>query len=443
MIGAINIVYGTPLDDDQSLQRLSEQNHIQKSILQQISKSYKPRPQYIIDVEKYRLQTIARLLGEIVERKQTAKELEKIQNLKRIGYLAGGIAHDFNNILTGVYGYISLAKTTFTQEHEAYLMLENAERSIDRATNLTRKLLTFAKGGAPIKQVLKTSTMIQEIVYFELTGSNIEPAFEIDPGSFNINADKTQIEQVFSNLVHNAVQAMPEGGKIYIHMKNLIENKIPYLQIVIRDEGVGIPENSLDHIFDPFFTLKEHGTGIGLATVYSIIIKHGGMIKVTSKEGVGSTFTLQLPATTQKLDDNFKEMRESPIDLSSIRVLFMDDEEPVRDVAKSFLLDHVQSVTTASNGTEALQIYAKALEEEKPFDLVVLDLTIPGGLGGVETLQRIKKINPEVIGVISSGYTDNSAIAQFASFGFKGYIVKPYIQDQLLMKLKAILSQRP
>ncbi len=440
VIGAINIGYGTPPEDLGKLKELSKLNHIELEHIQQVSKEYKPRPQYIIDVEKYRLQTIARLIGEIVERKQTARELEKVQSLKRIGYLAGGIAHDFNNILTGVYGYISLAKMTFPEDHEAFLMLETAEKSIDRATNLTSKLLTFAKGGTPIKQILHTSSLIKEIVYFELSGSKIEPIFKIDNGSYHINADKTQIEQVFSNLIHNAVQAMPKGGKLYIHISNIIDNGIVYLQVSIKDEGIGIPAESIEHIFDPFFTLKEHGTGIGLATVYSIITKHGGTISVTSVEGTGSTFILQLPTSSEMIINPVITNPKDSIDLSQFSVLIMDDEKTVRKIAQSLLEKQFRSVSTVPNGTEALKTYTTAQREGDPFDLVILDLTIPGDLGGVETLQELKLVDPEVKAIISSGYVDNSDIAQYSAYGFIGYIGKPYIQSQLLKKLRTILE---
>jgi len=388
---------------------------------------------------------------DITERKKTEEELQKMQRLKSIGTLAGGIAHDFNNILMGLYGNISIAKEVLSNEHPGFKPLEEAERSMNRAVRLTKQLLTFAKGGAPVKESISSlNSLIDEVVRFDLSGSKIKLVFEKADGLWPAEVDKGQIQQVFSNLTINARQAMPDGGYLYIILENadILKNAVPgldqgkYIRITVTDEGTGIDQKHLDRIFDPYFTTKPAGDGLGLTTVYSIINKHGGCISVDSQLGKGTTFTLYLPASeSRKPTETRRSAAAQSIRKQSARILVMDDEEMILTLLEQILGGADFTVETATDGRQAIEMYKQALDVGKPFDVVLLDLTIPGGVGGKEAIKDILKIHPEARVIVSSGYANDPVMANYREYGFHGIVAKPYTQSQLLVVVSRVLEK--
>lgn len=382
------------------------------------------------------------------EKLKLEQQLQQVRKLESLGVLAGGIAHDFNNILAGVYGNVSLARAKLAKdhpEHPAFRYLAAAEESMSRATLLSGQLLTFAKGGDPVKENLTIGNLIEDVVYFNLSGSNVKPVITLADNLWLTKADQGQIQQVFSNLTINAKQAMPDGGHLYVSAENaeIPMNSVPdldggkYLLITVTDEGIGIAPEYLDRVFDPYFTTKQAGSGLGLATIYSIITRHGGHISVASRLGKGTTFTLYLPAS-----ETGELARKQPDVGSAVtgppaKILVMDDEEVIRTTATAMLEELSFTVETAAGGLQTVQRYQQSLEAGEPFDLVILDLTIPGGIGGKETAQRILQLDPHARLVVSSGYADDPIMANYAEFGFRGVISKPYN----LNKLSAILTQ--
>lgn len=386
---------------------------------------------------------------DITERKQSERELQKMDKLKSVGVLAGGIAHDFNNILMGLFGNISIAKSSLSKAHFAFESLDEAEKSMNRAIHLTKQLLTFAKGGEPVKEEAHLEKLVKEIVGFELSGSNVKPVFEIAPDLWLAKVDKGQIEQVFSNLTINANQAMPSGGHIYITLENteVSEPSLSklkagkYIKATVRDEGAGIERKHLEQIFDPYYTTKQTGSGLGLATVYSIIDKHGGNISVHSQLGKETIFTFYLPASLKELP-KIKEVKIADLrEEKNAKVLVMDDEEIVCDVATKILEKNGCKVDIAFHGEQALTLYKKAMESDSSFDLVILDLTIPGGMGGLETMEQLLLIDPQVKVIVSSGYANNTALAHYRSYGFKDILPKPYTLFQLEEVLSRVLKK--
>jgi len=386
---------------------------------------------------------------DITARKQREEEMQKIEKLESIGTLAGGIAHDFNNILTGVYGNISLAKMNMDRESDrmTYSLLDDAEKSINRATALSGQLLTFAKGGAPVIGDVPLGQLLREVVHFDLSGSNVKAEFDIPEDLWIARVDKGQIQQVFSNLVINAKQAMPKGGSIYLRIRNL-DNRLGmhaglgrgrFLEIFFRDEGEGIDPSHIDRIFDPYFSTKKSGSGLGLATAYSIINRHRGTIRVDSKAGRGTTFLIHLPAGTA--GDHESVHTDSEIgEARSARILVMDDDIMIRRLATEILKSGGHSVVTASEGQEAVNLYARSLEKRETFDLVILDLTIPGGMGGQATLEKLREIDPKVRAIVSSGYADDPVMAEHRSFGFAAVATKPYTSSKMLNTVNRVLA---
>ena len=386
---------------------------------------------------------------DVTNQKRIEEELQKIDKLKSIGTLAGGIAHDFNNILSGIYGNISLAKLKLSQNKSAIEFIEKAEQSMERATHLTRQLLTFSKGGTPIKENISLDKLISEIVAFDLSGSNMKPVFKQTKNLWDTEVDKGQIEQVFSNLVINANQASPNGGNLYITLENTVikDQEIidlkqgNYVKITIQDQGIGIDKKYLNKIFDPYFTTKRTGNGLGLATSYSIIKKHNGHIEIESELGKGTTFTIYLPASNpSQTKDKKNDTVSSPKDIKrQAKILVMDDEEMIYTMLTEMLTSIGFSAETALNGEEAIKKYQKSLKDKNPFDLIIMDLTIPGGMGGEEAVKHILKINPEAKVLVSSGYSEDPTMANYKDYGFKGLITKPYTIEKLKNILFKIL----
>ena len=387
---------------------------------------------------------------DITEQKRAEEELQKMEKLKSIGTLAGGIAHDFNNILMGLFGNISIAKEYLDKNHPAFYALEEAGKSMNRATSLTKQLLTFAKGGAPIREDVSLGELVSEVVRFDLSGSNVKLVFKQAPNLWLADVDKGQIQQVFSNLAINANQAMPAGGHLYITLENteFSEEVLPglqegrYIKITVRDEGCGIDKKHLERIFDPYFSTKQTGSGLGLATTYSIVNRHGGHINVNSELGKGSIFTLLLPASEAKTIEKIeKTSNRDTSPTQKIKILVMDDEEIIREVVLQMLLKSGYEVETVDDGHQALEKYKRALDAEEPFDIIIMDLTIPGGMGGQETMKEILALDPDARAIVSSGYADDPVMANYSEYGFRGISTKPYSLNQLLEVLRLVMEQ--
>src|SRR5208283_402742 len=340
---------------------------------------------------------------DITDRKKLEEQLHQSQKLEAIGTLAGGIAHDFNNLLQGIFGYISIAKLNAADKNKSIAALEQAEKALHMSVNLTTQLLTFSKGGKPVKKKITLQPLIENSVRFALSGSSTDYRINLDSDLGLVDADEGQIGQVIQNIVLNADQAMPMGGTIVITAKNVHASKkgilqLPkegkYVEISVQDNGIGISDEHLSKIFDPYFTTKAKGSGLGLATCYSIVRNHGGAIHVSSKVGMGTTFYVYLPAI-----EAVKEALQAPELFPFVRngkILVMDDEELIRDIAVDMIhaLDH--EVEFAEHGEEAVEKYKAAMESGNPFDVVILDLTIRGGIGGRETIERLLAVNPGI-----------------------------------------------
>ena len=376
------------------------------------------------------------------------EELLKSQKLESIGILAGGIAHDFNNLLTAILGNISLAKLLTSSEDSIHHKLAEAEKASLRARDLTQQLLTFSKGGAPVKKTTSIAGLIRDSSAFTLSGSKVTCLFDIPDDLWPTEVDEGQISQVINNLIINADQAMPDGGVITVTCKNVYvgnKNVLPlphgrYILIAITDKGVGIGEENIARIFDPYFTTKESGKGLGLATVYAIIKNHEGHITVDSAIGEGTTFTIYLPAS------KFTAVEE--IDRGTVtsavrgKILVMDDEENIRDVAGEILEYLGFEVEFAGDGNEAVELYKKAREDGVPFITVIMDLTIPGGMGGKETIRILREYDENITAIASSGYSNDPIMADYMGYGFSGVITKPYMVSDLERVLNEVLSRK-
>jgi len=383
-------------------------------------------------------------IRDITERKKLEDEMLKSQKLESLGVLAGGIAHDFNNLLTGVLCNVSLAKLLAGENAGIAERLDSAEKAILRAGDLTRQLLTFSRGGTPVKKTVTIEQIVMDSVSFALCGSNVRCEFSIPPDIRAVTADPGQMSQVINNLIINADQAMPDGGVIMVRAENVdIGTEAlttlaagSYVKLSVQDRGCGIPDAILDRIFDPYFTTKPKGSGLGLATVYSIIRKHGGLVTVDSAPGKGSTFVVYLPATDKT--PAAPDAVSRPVRKGSGRILVMDDEEIIREVAREILTQLGYDAETCGNGQEALRLYRQALETE-PFDAALMDLTIPGGMGGKETMRKLLELDPKVRGIVTSGYSNDPILAHYGEYGFRGVILKPYDIDELGCVLHEVL----
>lgn len=364
------------------------------------------------------------------------RELEKIQRLESLGQLGGGIAHDFNNLLTGILGNISLAMGESTEKHVQEL-LNDSLIATNKASALAKKLQVFAKGGDPIKKTQNISHLIRETARFTLSGANVECHLDIPDDLSPVDIDPSQISQVIGNLVLNSVHAMPDGGDLYISAKEVPLSQIKslplkgnkYLEIVIRDTGMGITPENLEKIFEPYFTTKKTGSGLGLAICFSIMINHNGFITVDSKIGEGTTFYIYLEASKEKIKSIMptEDVKDKQI---HGHVLIMDDEEIVRMVISKLLESVGLTSETARDGEEAIKLYKKNSKTDKKFDAVIMDLTIPGGMGGEEAIKKLLKFDPKAKVIVSSGYADNQVLANYQEHGFKAILPKPFTIEQ-------------
>ena len=381
---------------------------------------------------------LAGFFSDITEKRQLEAERLKAQKLESIGTLAGGIAHDFNNLLQGIFGFISMARLTIGQPAKALGMLEQAEKALHQSVGLTSQLLTFSKGGKPARKVIDLRSTIENAVKFALSGSPVTYALSLEEGLRAVEADAGQIGQVIQNIVLNAEQAMPLGGCIAISARNAPASAATGLprpaadglvEISVRDQGMGIPPEHLQRVFDPYFTTKERGSGLGLATSYSIVRNHDGAISVQSELGKGSTFTVWLPAARAPSEQPAAAPGH-PAPWKG-RVLVMDDEEMVRTVARELLRALGHEASFAEDGAAAIARYTEAKAAGKPFDVVILDLTVRGGMGGTETVRKLLEIDPAARVIVSSGYSDSEAVANFRKHGFCAFLNKPYNLEAL------------
>ncbi len=401
-------------------------------------------------VENGEVQSVFTVSRDITQYKKVEEELRRMQKLNSLGVLAGGIAHDFNNILTIMFGNIALAKNFIPQDHKSYSSLEQAEIAFQRATHLTSQLLTFAKGGEPVVQDVSISALIDEVVHFDLSGSNVRLMFTPSPGLWQARVDKGQISQVFSNLATNANQAMPGGGHLYITIENAVlewgdlSGMAPgkYLKFVVRDEGIGIRQADIDKIFDPYFSTKQKGSGLGLATVYSIVTRHGGHISVQSSPGNGTAFTLYLPASEISGNEQDAKIQLEPDNVpEQARLLVMDDEDMIGTLCANYLSVQGYTVEKAKDGKEAIAMYEAAFCQGKPYDCMIMDLTIPGGMSGKEALAEILKLHPAAKAIVSSGYAADPVMANYKTYGFKGSMPKPFRLGALHQEIKRVLAE--
>ena len=391
--------------------------------------------------------SVIETVNNISEKHLLEEERLKTQKLEAIGTLAGGIAHDFNNLLQGVFGYISMAKSMYDQKQKSLHMLEQAEKALHMSVNLTSQLLTFSKGGKPATKKIALRPAIENSVKFALSGSRVDFRLRIYDELWMVEADEGQVGQVIQNLVLNAEQSMPMGGTISITARNVASGQkgLPpvlkhgnYVEISIKDKGIGIPEHYLTKIFDPYFTTKDKGSGLGLTTSYSIIKNHGGLIDVKSKLGEGTTFFLYLPAV-EAVEPPEAVANEDVRALRKGRVLLMDDEDIVRDIAGLMIRSLGHEVELAEDGEKAVEKYRESMRAGMQFDIVIMDLTIRGGMGGEEAIKELRAIDPDVKAIVSSGYSDGSAISEYKTIGFNACLTKPYDVDSLNAMLNSLL----
>jgi len=387
-------------------------------------------------------------LRDTTDEQRIKDELLKASKLDSLGVLAGGIAHDFNNLLTVIVGNIALLKMMREDDAEAISLLTEAEKASFQAKGLTQQLLTFARGGTPIKVPVDIDQLVAGSVNFALSGSNVRSKIHKPEKLWPVLADLGQLNQVANNLLINAIQAMPNGGTIRVLGENIVldDDEITtlpagrYVRLSVADEGDGIPEAILSRIFDPYFTTKPTGSGLGLATSYSIIRKHHGCILVDSQEGIGTTFHVYLPACDLKKI----ELADSQFVLNRGRgrILVMDDDERIREVAAQILDSIGYEVHTVADGSATLQMYKEATEKGLPYDAVILDLTVPGQMGGKETVGELLKMDPQACVIVSSGYYNDPIMADHEKWGFKGVIPKPYGVKELSETVAGVLKDR-
>ncbi|MFA7348644.1 MAG: PAS domain S-box protein [Desulfurivibrionaceae bacterium] len=384
---------------------------------------------------------------DISERKRIDEERLRTQKLESLGVLAGGIAHDFNNLLTGILGNLSLAKANLPETGVVAERLAETEKATLRARDLTQQLLTFAKGGAPVKTEASLAGLIQDAAGFAVRGTKAVCEYDFAEDLWLAEVDRGQLGQVLQNLVINAVHAMPEGGTIRLAARNLTVGKDElslapggYVLITVRDHGLGIPPEHLAKIFDPYFSTKQNGSGLGLAVVYSVIASHAGHVTVESEPGKGTLFSIYLPSAGKS------PLAEKPARIAALptkgqgKVLVMDDEELIRNVSTAMLRQLGYEAHAANDGEEAITRYLQAQKEGCPFDLVIMDLTVPGGMGGKEAITHLRQIDPRVKAVVSSGYANDPIMASFGEYGFCGVAPKPFSLQELSELLQMILT---
>ncbi len=372
--------------------------------------------------------------------------------------LAGGIAHDFNNILTGIITNLFMAKVRVKSDAEAFELLAEAEKASFRASKLVKQLLTFSKGGAPVKEAIELQSLIEDAVGFCLSGSNVNYKMHVPSDLWFVEADKGQIDQVLNNLVINADQAMPAGGTITVSAENIVAEAAAlragdpaaslregrYVKVSVSDEGIGISRENLEKVFDPYFTTKPNGTGLGLTIAYSIVKGHKGMLVVDSQQGKGTTFSFYLPASAKKENEQPQPPVPSPAAgiPAKAKVLVMDDDSSVRTVMGQLLKNSGYPSVCCTTGEETIEEYRRALSSGYPFDVVVMDLTIPNGMGGKEAVAKVLELDPNAKVLVSSGYSNDPIMANYRDYGFSGVIAKPFNVADFLNAIRSATEQQ-
>lgn len=394
------------------------------------------------------IQTIDGIIRDISTTKALETEMRKAQKLESIGVLAGGLAHDFNNIMTAVMGNISLAKGYASGDHRVQSKLEKAEKASLRASELTGRLLTFSKGGQPVRRITIIQGLLQEAGSHAAFCSEVKLIYDLPEDLWVVSIDEAQITQVVNHLVTNAIQSISGRGVIEITARNktIGEDNVlsldpgHYLEISVKDSGIGIPIEIQSRIFDPFFTTKPKGSGLGLAVVYSIVKNHEGRVTVESEQGRGSVFIFYLPASENAVKQEEKTPSVREVCARQTRILVMDDEESVLEVVAEILQQNGYRIDTAKDGTEAFRLYREAVTAEDKFDILIMDITVPGGVGGVEAISMIHELDPSAIAIVASGYANNTVMANFKDFGFVASITKPFGITTLLTSVHDALK---
>jgi len=381
---------------------------------------------------------------DVTERIRVEKESIKIQKFEALELLAGGIAHDFNNILTAIMGNINIMKSLLDENDEAMERLKDISMASSRARELTHNLLTFSRDGLTSRCIARIDDLIRESVDISLTGSRVKTAYNIPDNPWPVSIDPSRMGQVFQNLAVNAIQAMPRGGKLTVELDNVSIKKSStmaidagrYVVVKISDTGTGIPATVLPRIFDPYFTTKKSGTGLGLATVHSIVKQHNGHIRAESSEGEGTTFTIWLPAFTQVEDkpdlnlDNCESIEDS-------KILLLDDDELILEMGKEMLSSPGYDVETFDNFNDMKTKYSHYIDNNKQV-IVILDMVMPHDMDVLDCLKALQEINPAVDAVLSSGYTNDDKMVSPEEYGFRGAIPKPYDLEKIEMLLNRI-----
>ena len=391
-----------------------------------------------ISGQKHKMLTIR----DTTMQKKAQEDLLKAQKIESLGILAGGIAHDFNNLLTPVSGNISLAKKSLRVDSKNHKLLGEAEKAVDRARQLTQQLLSFSKGESPVQKNTSIQNVLLDTTSFVLRGSKVRCTCEINRDLWLAKIDEGSISQIIHNLTINAMQAMPSGGNFLVEASNYRTDDttlLPlepgdYIKIKLSDEGCGISKNDLNKIFDPYYSSKNDGHGLGLTVVYSILQRHKGHITVQSEENSGTTFEIYLPASTAPLPDE-KEAPQEPLHVNG-KILFMEDDRHIQKVTGEMLTSFGCDVHIAENGDDAIRLFKAAGKKRVPFDMIILDLTIPGGMGGQDVLKEIRKINDSITAIVTSGYTNDEVITNYKNYGFSGVLVKPYDMKDLSLLIK-------
>src|SRR5438046_5535593 len=426
----------------------SEAQSILLNLPEQVTLTSRQGREYVIEQvaspirdSKNEVAGVVLVLRDITERQRNEAERRKAETLEQLGLLAGGIAHDFNNLLTAIIGNISLASLLLPPDDEMAERLDDAKNASLRARDLAQQLLTFARGGTPIKKTASIGKLIQDTVSFSLRGSHNRSEFEFGADLSSAESNAGPISQVISHLVVNADQAMPNGGTLYVSCENfcydtsdaVIPDLAPcdYVRIRICDEAVGIPESYMKRIFDPYFTTKPKGNGLGLATAYSIVKNKNGLLTVESEVHVGTMFTIYLPAALDQEMPVEAPRTFTPAMSGTGRVLVVDDEDAIRDLVEFTLTRLGYKVWQAATALEGVNIYREKFGASERFDAVILDLTLPGGMGGKEALKKLIEIDPTVNAIVSSGYAMDATMSRYQDFGFRGVIAKPYEAAEL------------
>ena len=406
---------------------------------------------FIIDVNAHKLAE--------KKKKELEAQLQKAQKMESIGMLAGGIAHDFNNLLYVVMGNISLVQDDLKPEIGVSESLKDAEEACIKAKELTARLITFSKGGDPVKKMMSIDNLLKDTIISASSGSNLKSNISITDAIRQVNIDDNQIKQVVRNIFVNAKEAMDDNGQLKVSCENidipqeglLTLNQGKYIKISFEDQGRGISKENMEKIFDPYFSTKDmgidKGQGLGLTISYSIIKKHGGLITVESEQEIGSTFSVYLPAISVKKPDYQKSVKKpathTPVKqpvTGTGKILLMDDEEAIRIFMGQVLNRLGYDAETCTEGKETVEIYKKAMESKEPFDVAILDLTNKIGMGGQETMRRLLEIDHNTKGIIITGYSDDPVVANFKAYGFSGVITKPATREELSRVINEVLS---